>query len=75
MLAVCMQEEGESLSFFLRLAALCTVVTSRLAPPLLGCLQRLAELADGWVRIGGPIYWIFKIFLPKVGISLKYVYI
>ena len=36
---------------------------------LWGCLWGLADLADGWVRKGGPIYWIIGMKVTNSGIS------
>ena len=36
---------------------------------LWGCLWGLADLADGWVRKGGPIYWIIGMKVTSSGIS------
>ena len=36
---------------------------------LWGCLSELADLADGWVRRGGPIYWIIGMKVTNSGIS------
>ena len=38
-------------------------------PPLLGCLRTLADLADGWVRLGWPIYLILGTKLANSVIS------
>ena len=59
MLAVCMQGEGESLSFFLRLAALCMVL-----------LRRFKILLGRWIGgtvIKKKVYTVNPRFSGKIG--------